>query len=72
MVLLAACGGPDPTPEQQVRQVVAALETALGEPVVGGILVRCVPDGPAEQIRVRDWPEALEEVRRALADLAET
>jgi ATP-dependent helicase/nuclease subunit A len=45
----------------------AALATALGEPVVGGILVRCVPDGPAEQIEVPDWPGALDEVRRALA-----
>ena len=45
----------------------AALETALGEPVVGGILLRCVPDGPAEQIEVPDWPDALEEVRRAVA-----
>ena len=45
----------------------AALETTLGEPVVGGILVRCVPDGSAEQIQVVDWPGALDEVRRALA-----
>jgi ATP-dependent helicase/nuclease subunit A len=44
-----------------------ALATALGEPVVGGILVRCVAGGTAEEIRVPDWDRALEEVRRALA-----
>ena len=33
----------------------AALGAALGEPIVGGILVRCVADGSAEQIAITDW-----------------
>ncbi|HSL72962.1 MAG TPA: UvrD-helicase domain-containing protein [Ilumatobacteraceae bacterium] len=45
----------------------AALAVALGEPVVGGILVRCVADGPADQIEVTRWDEALVEVRSVLS-----
>ena len=45
----------------------AALATALGEPVSGGILVRCVHDGPADQIEITDWTDAIDEVRRAVA-----
>ena len=33
----------------------AALESALGEPISGGILVRCVAGGDAEQIVVDRW-----------------
>jgi ATP-dependent helicase/nuclease subunit A len=44
-----------------------ALERALGEPVIGGILVRCRPDAPAEQIEIHDWQEALDDVRRLVA-----
>jgi ATP-dependent helicase/nuclease subunit A len=44
----------------------AALETVLGEAIGGGMLIRCVPDGPAEQITVSDWPEAMQEVRQAV------
>jgi ATP-dependent helicase/nuclease subunit A len=42
----------------------AALEAAIDEPVVGGVLVRCVPHGDADEIIVRDWPQAVDEVRR--------
>jgi ATP-dependent helicase/nuclease subunit A len=45
----------------------AALEITLGEPIVGGKLVRCVPDHPAEQIEIDDWQGALNEVRRLIA-----
>jgi ATP-dependent helicase/nuclease subunit A len=42
----------------------AALESAIDEPVVGGVLIRCVPHGDADEITVRDWPQAIDEVRR--------
>jgi ATP-dependent helicase/nuclease subunit A len=42
----------------------AALESAIDEPVVGGVLVRCVPNGDADEIAIRDWVEAIDEVRR--------
>jgi ATP-dependent helicase/nuclease subunit A len=45
----------------------AALEATLGEPIVGGMLVRCVPDHSAEQIEISDWQGALDEVRRIVA-----
>jgi len=45
----------------------AALEAALGEPIVGGVLVRCSSSGDAEQIEITGWDEALDEVRRAVA-----
>jgi len=45
----------------------AALGTALGEPISGGVLVRCAPHGDAEQIVIMDWAEAINEVRRAVA-----
>ncbi len=44
-----------------------ALEGALGEPVVGGILVRCRPDAPADEIEIEGWPDALDDVRRLVA-----
>jgi ATP-dependent helicase/nuclease subunit A len=44
-----------------------ALAQVLDEPVVGGILVHCRPDGPAEQLDVPDWPGALEAVRTPAA-----
>jgi ATP-dependent helicase/nuclease subunit A len=48
------------------RQLAAygvALELILGEPVAGGMLVRCRPDGPAEEIVLGGWAEAVAEVR---------
>ncbi len=45
-----------------------ALEQILGQPVVGGVLVRCRPDGPAEEIEIPDWAEALTELREAIAN----
>lgn len=44
----------------------AALTTALDEPIVGGILVRCAPTGDAEQIVIHDWNDAIDEVRAAV------
>ena len=44
----------------------AALGAALGEPIVGGILVRCVADGSAEQIDITGWADAIAEVRAAV------
>jgi hypothetical protein len=44
----------------------AALATALDEPIVGGVLVRCSPKGDAEQIVIEAWAEALDEVRLAV------
>ena len=44
----------------------AALEAALGDPIVGGVLVKCSTSGDAEQIAITGWDEALDEVRRAV------
>jgi ATP-dependent helicase/nuclease subunit A len=40
-----------------------ALGRLLDEPIAGGVLVRCRLDGPAEQLPVPDWPEALAAVQ---------
>ncbi len=45
----------------------AALEVVLGEPITAGVLVRCRPGEPAEQIDVPDWDDALAEVVRLVA-----
>ncbi len=45
----------------------AALESALGEPISGGILVRCVAGGDAEQIVVDRWDDAVREVRQLVS-----
>jgi ATP-dependent helicase/nuclease subunit A len=39
-----------------------ALGRLLAEPIVGGVLVRCRPDGPAEEIAVERWDDALAEL----------
>ncbi len=44
-----------------------ALETVLDEPIVGGVLVHCAADGPAEQLDVPDWPGALQAVASSRA-----
>jgi ATP-dependent helicase/nuclease subunit A len=45
------------------RHQLAAYGLALGqlldEPIVGGILVRCRLDGPAEEIAIEQWTDAL-------------
>ncbi len=48
----------------------AALATTLGEPIGGGILMRCVADGPAEQIDIDDWDGALAEIASAVGATA--
>jgi ATP-dependent helicase/nuclease subunit A len=40
-----------------------ALERALGERVCGGVLIRCRPDAPADEIEIERWEEALDDVR---------
>ncbi|MFV0306491.1 MAG: UvrD-helicase domain-containing protein [Desertimonas sp.] len=51
------------------RLQLAAYAVALGrlvdEPIVGGILVHCRVDGPAEQLAVTDWADALATVDRS-------
>jgi ATP-dependent helicase/nuclease subunit A len=44
-----------------------ALEQILGRAPAQGILVRCLPDGPAEQIAIPQWAAALDEARAAAA-----
>ena len=39
------------------------VEQLLGAPVEAAMLVRCRPDGPAEEIVIDRWPEALDEAR---------
>ncbi len=51
------------------RQLAAygvALEQVTGEPVVAGLLVRCIDGAPAEQISLADFDIAQAEVRAAL------
>ncbi len=43
-----------------------ALGTVLDEPIVGGVLVRCRPGRPADQIAIDDWAGALVEVAAQL------
>ena len=43
-----------------------ALEQVIGEPVVGGILVRCIDGEPAEQIELTEFDTAQREVRASL------
>jgi ATP-dependent helicase/nuclease subunit A len=54
------------------RHQLAAYGVALGrlldEPTVGGILVRCRPDGPAEEIVIESWTEALTHLRTVVQD----
>ncbi len=45
----------------------AALESAIGEPISGGLLVRCVADGAADQITVDRWADAVREVRQLVS-----
>lgn len=42
-----------------------ALQRILDEPIVGGVLVHCGADGPAEQLEVPAWPDALATVLAA-------
>ena len=43
------------------------VEQLLGAPVEAAMLVRCRPDGPAEEIEIDRWPEALAEARGLIA-----
>ncbi|MDQ3470260.1 MAG: UvrD-helicase domain-containing protein, partial [Actinomycetota bacterium] len=56
-------GGDQAARIARYRLQLAAYGVALGrlldEPVVGGLLVHCLPDGPAEQIDVDDWTGAV-------------
>jgi ATP-dependent helicase/nuclease subunit A len=52
---------------RQLAAYAVALEAVLGEPVVGGLLVRCVPGADAEQIVIDRFADAQREVREALS-----
>jgi ATP-dependent helicase/nuclease subunit A len=39
-----------------------ALGRLLDEPIAGGVLVRCRPDGPADQLTIEGWDAAIAEV----------
>ncbi len=52
------------------RQLAAygvVLERILGKPVERALLVRCRPDGPAEEIEITDWSAAVDEARTLAA-----
>ena len=52
------------------RQLAAygvVLERILGRPVERALLVRCRPDGPAEEIEITGWTAALDEARELAA-----
>ncbi|HEY5663564.1 MAG TPA: UvrD-helicase domain-containing protein [Ilumatobacter sp.] len=51
----------------QLAAYAVALEAVIGEPVAGGVLVRCTPAGPAEQIALDGFAEARRAVRDALS-----
>jgi len=56
------------------RQLAAygvVLEQVLGRPVAGAMLVRCRPDGAAEEITITEWPDALHEARALAGGNAE-
>jgi ATP-dependent helicase/nuclease subunit A len=53
------------TYRRQLAAYAVALEQVLGQPVAGGVLVRCRPDGPAEEIVLGGWNEAVDAVRQA-------
>ena len=50
---------------ERYRRQLAAYGVALGrllaEPIAGGIIVRCRTDGPAEEVPVGGWAEAMQE-----------
>ena len=47
------------------------VEHLLGRPVAGAMLVRCRVDGPAEEIEIDRWSEALAEARTAIDQLSD-
>ena len=58
--------------EKYRRQLAAygvALESVTGQPVAGGMLVRCRPDGPAEEITIEGWNDAVAELRVSISSL---
>jgi ATP-dependent helicase/nuclease subunit A len=58
--------------EKYRRQLAAygvALENVTGQPVAGGVLVRCRPDGAAEEIIIDGWNDALAELRISIGTL---
>ena len=46
------------------------VEQLLGRPVEGAMLVRCRTDGPAEEIPIDRWHDALDEARRVIDETA--
>jgi ATP-dependent helicase/nuclease subunit A len=52
---------------RQLAAYALALEHVTGEPIVAGVLVHCRATGDAEQIELDAWPEAVAELRAAMA-----
>jgi len=43
-----------------------ALEAVIAEPIIGGVLVHCRADAPAEQIELDDFAAAIDQLRDAM------
>ncbi len=54
------------TYRRQLAVYGVVIEQLLGRPVEGAMLVRCRPDGPAEEIAIDRWAEALDEARQLI------
>lgn len=52
---------------RQLAAYALALEHILGEPVAGGTLVHCRTTGPAAEIPLEGWHDALADLRRAMS-----
>ena len=50
----------------QLAAYALALESILDEPIEGGVLVHCRPQGTAEQIELDQWPAAVARLREAM------
>jgi len=53
----------------QLAAYAVALERITGVAPAGGVLVRCRPDGPADEIHVTGWAEAIGAARAAITEL---
>jgi ATP-dependent helicase/nuclease subunit A len=51
---------------RQLAAYAVALEAVVDEPIVGGVLVHCRADGPAEQIELADFTGAVQQLRAAM------
>jgi ATP-dependent helicase/nuclease subunit A len=51
---------------RQLAAYAVAIEAILGEPVVAGVLVHCRPDGPAAEVVLEGWADAVGALRAGL------